>query len=243
MKKDADIFGRVLLRELEGRYSGHLIERSDGFVDWMSAAEYFKVGNDKGILRALALARGRVLDIGCGAGRHALALQRRGLQVTGIDNSPLAIRVCRERGLKDARVLGIDDLGRLPAASFNTVLMLGNNFGLFRSPAVARRLLRAMLRITRPGARILAQSLDVHGTKNPEHLAYQRRNRARGRLPGQIRLRIRSGARVGPWFDYLMVSPGEMRSVLRGTGWRLDRVLPSDGPIYVGVISRAERVR
>jgi len=51
MKKDADVFGRVLLAHLEGRYSGHLIERSDGYVDWGSAAEYFEVGRNKDILR------------------------------------------------------------------------------------------------------------------------------------------------------------------------------------------------
>jgi hypothetical protein len=51
MKKDADVFGRVLLAHLEGRYSGHLIERSDGFVDWGSGAEYFEVGRNKDILR------------------------------------------------------------------------------------------------------------------------------------------------------------------------------------------------
>jgi SAM-dependent methyltransferase len=238
MKKDADTFGRVLVAQLEGRDSGYLVERSDGYMDWDSGAHYFGPDRDRGMRRALKMARGKVLDIGCGAGRHSLALQRRGLRVTGIDRSPLAVRVCRRRGVKDARVLGIEQIGRLPAGSFDTVVMFGNNFGLFGSPARARGLLREMRRITPPGARILAQSLDVHRTTNPEHLSYQRRNRARGRLSGQLRLRIRFGLRAGPWFDYLMVSPAEMRGVLRGTGWRLDRVLPSGGPLYVGVISR-----
>ena len=65
------------------------------------------------------------------AGRVSLYLQRKGLTVTAIDNSPLAIRVCRTRGVKDVRVLAIEQIGRLAGAPFDTVVMLGNNFGLF----------------------------------------------------------------------------------------------------------------
>jgi SAM-dependent methyltransferase len=237
---DRDIFGRMLMAHLRGHKKTYFIERGDGYIDFDDSSTYFKPESSWGKeeRRALKLARGKVLDIGCGAGRHALALQRRGLKVTGIDSSPLAVQVCRKRGLRDARVMGIEEIGRLPRGSFGTIVMFGNNFGLFGSPARARRFLRIMRRITTPQAMILAGSLDIHDTTNPEHLAYQRQNRARGRLPGQLRLRIRYGARVGPWFDYLMASPAEMRAILRGTGWRLVRILPSGGPLYVAVIVR-----
>jgi 2-polyprenyl-3-methyl-5-hydroxy-6-metoxy-1,4-benzoquinol methylase len=76
--------------------------------------------------------KGRVLDIGCGAGRHSLYLQKRGFDVLGIDSSPLAIKVCKLRGLKQAKVMSIEELNFKPN-SFDSVITLGSNFGLFGS--------------------------------------------------------------------------------------------------------------
>ena len=134
--------------------------------------------------------RGRVLDIGCGAGRHSLCLQEKGHDVVGIDNSPLAIEVCKKRGLKDARLLSLSQID--PSLGvFDTVIMLGNNFGLFGSADRAKRLLRRFHKMTSNKGRIVATSFDPYKTEDPDHLAYQAANRAKGRMPGQIRLRLR----------------------------------------------------
>jgi len=179
----------------------------------------------------------RVLDIGCGAGRVALELQRRGHAVTGIDVSPLAIRVCRERGVRDARVLPITKISARLGA-FDTIVMYGNNFGLFGSRDRARRLLRRFHRLTNPGARIIAESNNPYATTNPVHLAYQRFNRRRGRMAGQLRLRVRYWTYVTPWFDYLIVSKPEMESIVAGTGWRIARYFDSPGSTYVAILER-----
>lgn len=229
----------MLLAHHRGMNSGHVIERSDGHVDPFRGAPYFDAGRDPGERRCLGRARGRVLDIGCGAGRHVLALQRRGLAVTGIDASPLAIRVCRLRGVRDARRLPIESMHRLRAGAYETVIMFGNNFGLFGTPAGARRHLKVLHGITTPTARIFAGSLNVHGTTNRDHRAYHRWNRAHGRLAGELRLRVRMGNRVGPWFRYLMASPGEIREMLVGTGWTMDRVIPNGVPCYIAVIRKS----
>jgi hypothetical protein len=41
-----------------------------------------------------------------------------------------------------------------------------------------------------------------------------------------------------PWLDYLFVSAAEMRDILDGTGWKIDRILPSGGPVYIAVIAK-----
>jgi SAM-dependent methyltransferase len=87
--------------------------------------------------QAIRYAQGRVLDVGCGAGRHALYLQRKGLDVLGIDTSPLAVAVCRRRGLKNVRLMSVNQIGP-GLGTFSTVLMLGNNFGLFLSRRAVR---------------------------------------------------------------------------------------------------------
>jgi 2-polyprenyl-3-methyl-5-hydroxy-6-metoxy-1,4-benzoquinol methylase len=188
--------------------------------------------------QAISLAKGRVLDIGCGAGRVGLHLQSKGMSVVGIDNSPLAVKVCRLRGLKSVRVMSVTEIG--PAlGKFDTIVMYGNNFGVMGGWKRGRWLLKRLNRITNPGARILASTLDPYQTKDPIHLAYHRRNRARGRMGGQVRLRIRYRNCATPWFDYLMVSREEMNALLDGTGWRMAKTFDSADMRYVAVIEKA----
>ena len=120
---------------------------------------------------AVRLVRGRVLDVGCGPGRVALHLQVRGHEVTAVDVSPLAVQVARARGVSDARVLSLGQVGPV-LGSFRTVILFGNNFGLLRSRVAAPRLLRRLAPITTADARILAGSLDPYRTEQPFHRAY-----------------------------------------------------------------------
>ncbi len=242
MKATRDAYGRQLLAQFEGHGpTAEIVEREDGHISTGSEPGAYFEGYDEWPAterRAIPLARGRVLDIGCGAGRHALYLQEQGLDVTGIDNSPGAVKVCRLRGLKKVIVRSIADIGKFRPGSFDTVLMLGNNFGLFGSANGARKYLKVLSRITSEHARIIAGTRDPHITTDPDHLQYQRLNKRRGRMPGQIRLRVRFGKIVGEWFDYLLVSPREMEQLLAGSGWEIKRLIGSGEPIYYAVIEK-----
>jgi SAM-dependent methyltransferase len=78
---------------------------------------------------AIKFAKGRVLDVGCGAGRVAIYLQNeKKLDVLGIDNSPLAIKVSKLRGLKKAKLLDFRKIN-FPSTLFDTIVMFGNNGG------------------------------------------------------------------------------------------------------------------
>ena len=94
------------------------------------------------------IAQRGVLDVGCGAGRHSLYLQGKGFDVTGIDISPLAIKVCRLRGLHKVKNMSIAEVGKFGPNSFDTIIMMGNNFGLFGSRDGAKSLLKRSLNIT-----------------------------------------------------------------------------------------------
>jgi len=158
--------------------------------------------------------------------------------VTGIDVSPLAIETCRVRGVKDARVLPFTRVSRR-LGMLDTILMMGNNFGLLGGRQRGRWLLRRLRALTSPEARIIAETRDVHQTDDPDHLSYMRWNRRRGRMPGQIRLRVRYGRRRTPWFDYLMVAKPELESLLKNTGWQVEHYIDSNGPMYVAVIRKS----
>ncbi len=238
-----DAYGQQMWAFFTGSGSPlEIVERDDGFVSIAgSNASYFDhVGRwSPSERKAIRLASGRTaLDVGCGAGRVALHLQQKGFDVIAIDNSPLVIETAKARGVKSARVLPFEQINTLSPATFDTVVMFGNNFGLFGSRSRAKRQLQHLHRLTQKGAVLLAQSMDPHRTSVRAHLAYQSRNRRRGRLPGQIRIRIRFNEFIGPWFYYLLVSSAEMSSIVDGTGWEVDRFITEDGPRYVGVIRR-----
>jgi len=185
--KHQDAYGHEIFDYWRGQNGAHeIVERDDGYVDISGGPRaYMAEYPDWPIYerQAIRFARGKTLDIGCGPGRCLLYLQKKGLTAVGIDISPLAIRVCRERGAYRAILRSITEIGP-DLGRFDTVVMFGNNFGLFGSAARARRLLRTMARMTTPKARIIAESTDPYQTTLPDHLAYHRRNRRRGRLPG-----------------------------------------------------------
>lgn len=241
MKPEEDGYGALLLAALEGNASPEIVEREDGFIDAsvFGPALYFAPFRKwpPHVRRGMRFVRGRVLDVGAGAGRVSLHLQERGHEVVAIDISPGAVEVCRRRGIKDARQLSIDDVDA-SLGQVDTIVMYGNNFGLFASAAKAKRLLRRFHKLTSERGRIVAETRDVRKTDDPAHLRYQKQNRRRGRLPGQITIRVRHRDKATPWFDYLMVAPDELEALLDGTGWQLARTLDSDDT-YIAVIEKS----
>ena len=244
MQDAHDAYGHSVWDCFNGRQAYEVIERSDGLIDPSEVAPklYFAKFDDWPEVerKAIGYARGRVLDVGCGAGRVALYLQdQRKLDVLGIDLSPLAVKVCKLRGLRTARLMAFENVDFKPG-SFDSIVMFGNNFGLFGSRAKAQRLLKRLSSMASPGAVLIGESVDPYKTDNPDHLEYQRRNRERGRMSGQVRIRARYRKYVGRWFDYLLVSQAEMKDVVEGTGWRVQRFITSrESPLYVGILRNA----
>jgi SAM-dependent methyltransferase len=232
----------MLLDALESEESiVEIVERDDGFImasrfgTELYLAPFRRWPSRQ--RRAMRLVRGRVLDIGTGGGRVALHLQERGHDAVAIDNSPLAVEVCRRRGVRDARVVAVEHLEALEGV-FDTVVMFGNNLGFLGSVARAKRLLRRLHRLTSPDARILGETLDPYVTDDAAHLRYHRRNRDRGRMSGQLRIRVRYRDYATKWFDYFFLSRDELRDLVAGTGWTLARTLEDDSPMYVAVLEK-----
>ena len=163
--------------------------------------------------------QGRVLDIGAGAGRHSLVVQRRELEAVAIDISPGAVEVCRRRGVEDVRLLPLAELDE-SLGTFDTVLLLCGNFGLAGSAEKTVAFLERLHSLTNPGARVVLDTVDPYVDSDDADLAYLERNRERGRMPGQVTIRIRYGGLATPWYDLLCVSAVELEALAEGTGWR-----------------------
>lgn len=243
LKDHQDAFGHAVHDYLhdEGTRARpyQIVERDDGLVGADNLAGYFCdyrhwPSHEKGAMRYV---RGRVLDIGVGAGRVSLYLQGKGFDVVGIDNSPLSLQVCEERGLRNVSATPVSRIGKRLGV-FDTVLMLGNNFGLFGSREGARRLLGTLADITSARGRIVADSNDIYRTDVAEHLSYHELNRNRGRMAGQLKLRVRYRKYVTPWFDYLQVSKQELVDILDGTAWKVAAYIDSARPLYTAIIDK-----
>ena len=106
---------------------------------------------------ALEVASGTILDVGAGAGCHALALQAMEKRVTAIDISPLAVATMRERGVKDVREQDFFTLdGR-----FDTILMLMNGIGIVGSLSRMDAFFMQVDRLLAPGGQVLCDSSDI----------------------------------------------------------------------------------
>jgi SAM-dependent methyltransferase len=236
-----DAFGKALMAHLRGEEAEYLIERDDGYVDTSGsrASEYF-IGYEDWLPHerdAVIESRGRVLDVGCGAGRVALWLQGRGHEVVAIDISPLALKVSKARGVGDCRLMDVRDLD-LPEGHFDTVVMFGNNFGIAGDISETRRMLDGLHRVTREDGIVIASTLDPLKTDNPVHLIYHEQNRRRGRPPGLVKIRVCFRGECDSWFELLMVGEDELSEVLEPTGWTLEKVYRSEGASYTAILKK-----
>ena len=125
MKPIEDAHGQVILKYYNKERSFDVVEREDGYINIDEGGnQYFSGYKDWGRheKEAIGYAKGRCLDLGCGAGRVILYLQRKGLYALGIDSSPLAIKVCRLRGARHAKVMDITDVGLACLGDYSGVL-------------------------------------------------------------------------------------------------------------------------
>jgi SAM-dependent methyltransferase len=237
----ADPFGHLL--EAIDRGQGQpveIVERDDG-VFFTGGGEYYlrpfeKWGWEE--RRALRYARGRVLDLGTGAGRVLIHLQANGIDAVGIEASPLVARVARRRGARNVRVMRVEEIDS-KLGTFDTVVMFGNNFGMLGTVPKTRRLLKRLLDVTTDGARILAGSVTPYPARTATQRAYFAHNRRLGKPPGTLRIRLRYAQHATPWLEWLFFSPRELERVVAGTGWRMTKLLKRESPLYVAVLERS----
>lgn len=235
-----DAFGKALLVALDGERFEVIYERDDGLVN-ADTGDYFRPLDEWDDLDRWCVdqARGRVLDIGAGAGRASLELEGRGSEVVALDVSPGALEVCRRRGVRKTFLGEVMDLARDESQKFDTFLALGNNIGLLGNPERAEDVLEAMSALANPGATIVGTCGDpVTGNAPPRHAVYHERNRRAGRMPGQIKLRTRFRNLSTPWFDLLLMSPEDLDALARKSGWKVAEI--KKGQLYGAILMQLE---
>ncbi|MFJ1456555.1 class I SAM-dependent methyltransferase [Nocardia sp. N2S4-5] len=197
------------------------IERDDGLIIEIDIGAFLQDEADWAERYRWALSRstGRVLDIGGGAGQHALALQQRGLSVLVTDTSQGALEVCAVRGIEHTALVSIDETPKaLSTYTFETILLLGQNVGLLATPDKAISILRSFRDLATPETRILCDTVEplaMCAFSKP----YVQRNLEAGRYPGQARYRLRWRDLGTEWFDYIYLTYEELKLLADESGW------------------------
>jgi SAM-dependent methyltransferase len=159
--------------------------------------------------RLLDAVPGPVLDVGCGPGRHVLALARRRVLALGIDASPAAVRLARGKG---APVLERSVFGRVPGAGrWRASLLLDGNVGIGGDPVALLRRIRALLR---PGGLVVAE-LD------PDEAGLR-----------HLRVRLVADGARGPWFPWAVVGPGRVDEVAAAAGFAVENVVDDESRVF-----------
>ena len=158
-----DLFGKAILDFQTNNSPEDLItETTISEEDEMSVAYLFRdfFGMPKLEQQALLLSKGKVLDVGCGAGSHSLYLQKeKNLEVTAIDISEKAVEACRLRGISD--VLKIDILEFNSIEKFDTILLLMNGTGIFGKLEHVSKYLEKLKSLLAENGQILIDSSDI----------------------------------------------------------------------------------
>lgn len=157
-----DLFGKAILDYQTGNNPENLLtETSISEEDEMSVAYLFRdyAEMPKIEQKALQLAKGRVLDVGCGAGSHSLYLQNhRNLDVTALDISPSAIEACKLRGIEKTLAIDIMQMGD---EKFDTILLLMNGAGICGKLSNISDLLQKLKSLLSENGQILLDSSDI----------------------------------------------------------------------------------
>lgn len=232
-------YGKSLLAFLEGDTSAHVVVRRDDDAESiLPAAWFFRDTRTFTTVeqKALALCKGRVLDIGCGAGALALELQQRSHRLTAIDVSADAVTVALRRGVADV-ICG--DIFSYDGGPFDTLLMLGHGLGMVETTDGLRRFLLHAGELLATDGQLLVDSMDARVTQDQNNLAYQDANRAAGRYFGEIRMRFEYEERGGPWCGWLHIDADTLTEYAGAAGWRCGIIHHDPNGDYLARLTRA----
>lgn len=184
--------------------------------------------------RALALAKGKILDVGSGSGCHSLALQAHGKQVTSIDVSPNSIDVQLQRGVKDARLADFfaDNYG----IDYDTVLMLMNGAGICGRIANLPKLFALFDKILAPGGCVLTDSSDLSYIYEDEE-GFIDLTGVEGYY-GEVDFQLQYGDVLGNRFDWVYIDIDTLSAHASASGYAVESVCEGENGAYLARITK-----
>ncbi|WP_282040624.1 class I SAM-dependent methyltransferase [Winogradskyella flava] len=155
-----DIFGKALLDYQNGNYTEDIITSTNiSGEDILPLPYLFRDCAEMPTLeqKALQLCKGKILDVGCGAGSHSLWLQEKGFQVKAIDSSKGSVSVSKKRGVINAELKSLLEETEI----FDTILVLMNGTGIFQELTEVPKYLTHLKSLLKLNGQILIDSSDI----------------------------------------------------------------------------------
>jgi 2-polyprenyl-3-methyl-5-hydroxy-6-metoxy-1,4-benzoquinol methylase len=212
------------------------IIRDDGYSSTVPVSVFFDHSSfDELELSALDSCAGKTLDVGAGAGRHSIELQRRKVDVTAVDISENAVNIMKDLGVE--RVIH-SDIMDLSKTKFDTLLMLMNGIGMVGKPENLERFFKASKELLTKNGVIIFDSIDVSKTIEPIHVKYRELNILNNKPPGQQKLKINYAGTVGEWFHWLHISFNDISSYAERHGYSTELIAMEDGGQYVAKLKK-----
>lgn len=166
---------------------------------------------------------GPLLDMGAGAGRHALYFQER-FETVAIEHSEHLVDVLRDRGVEDARQADMFSLReQFDRDRFRSALSRGTQLGLVRSMAGLREFLGDLAHVTTPDATAVLDGYDPTYTRTEELLGY-RPDPTPG-LASRV-MHFEYEGDVGETLLFRLFGPDRLREAAIGTGWEVAEIRP-----------------
>jgi SAM-dependent methyltransferase len=222
----SDILGKALLDWHRGKRDEILwINNTYGEPEEMPVDYYFRSPDELPELEVFALdhCRGKILDVGAGAGAHALPLQEKGLQVDALEISANACTVLEQRGVKS--ILNQDILKAEGCAQYDTILLLMNGLGLAQTIEGLKKLLKHLKTLVAPGGQILFDSSDVHYLYDN---AFEPVAKPTGRYYGEIEYQYAYKGEKGEWFKWLYIDYASVAEIARAKDFQADLLAQDD---------------
>lgn len=229
-----DILGQALLAYHRGTTTAALTVHCNVADDEpLPASYFFRTLLQMPELERLALdeSRGRVLDLGAGAGCHSLELQSRGFDVKAVDVSAGAAQVMTERGV---RTVARHDLFSPLATNelpYDTILLLMNGLGLAGTLAGLDRFLAHARTLLAPGGQILATSSDVRYLYEDEDGAV--RINLNGPYYGEVEYALSYQGQTGTAFPWLFVDAALLQDAAETAGYAAEFLGEDDDEQYL----------
>ncbi len=171
---------------------------------------------------ALDKVKGKVLDVGAGAGTHALYLQDLGFDVTCIDVSAGAVDIMRKSGLKAEKI----NFFSYNKQKYDTLLMLMNGIGIAGKLSNLERTLQHAKSLMNKGGRILCDSSDIKSFyEDDDGSLWIDLN---SEYYGNFRFQMKYKKEKGPWFDWLYVDFDSLFTAAKNVGLKAVRLQEID---------------
>ena len=226
-----DVFGQAILAYFNGDKNASITtETSISEKDELPVDYLFRGYDAMPALeqKALDICNGTILDIGCGAGSHALYLQQKGFDVTALDQSSDAIAVCQKRGIKKTLCTSILSYS---AKQFDTLILLMNGIGLAGNEAQLNTFLTHLKSLLKPNGQLLLDSSDIRYMYDSDDIS---------RLDtyyGELKFTI-SYQNLSETFDWLFIDFDRLNEAAKVVGLQCEKIYSGEHHDYLAKLTK-----